>query len=109
MLGVGIASVLIRGPMPLQAGVGVGFAMLAGLLLIGCWYAELRLWRAGVMALVPLTAWIAWIPALRARSRWGAGALAALLAVIVTAAIIMPAVRQAQRQAEADPYASFGK
>jgi hypothetical protein len=104
MLGVRIASVFIKGPMPLQAGLGVGLAMLAGLLLTGYWYAEVKLTHGVLILLIPLAGWVALAPKVRDRPRWQAALVAAVLAAIVAGAVVGPVALEAKREAETDLY-----
>lgn len=99
MFGTWLASLFVRGPILLRGGIGVATLLLAGLLINGCFYAELKPVYAGVLALAPLVAGITLIPAVRRMKP----ALVTLLVIVLTGAVVtavaVPAAITAQREA----------
>ncbi len=99
VFGSALAGLANRGPQTFATGLPFAFLILASLLIEGRFYASMGTLPGVVLAVAPLTGWVACIPALRRRP-WLAAAACVIACGIVVGAVTVPIALTAMHQAD---------
>jgi hypothetical protein len=94
LLGASIAATVLPDASRSVAPIGVAVVGLSSLLVVGCFFGELRTDHAVLLFAASLLAWLPELPRLRRLPPWGRGLLRVLLVGLVVSGVLADAARR---------------